>query len=290
MIISIAGGLGNQMFQYAYLLSQKERYPEQDVLADLSFFDVSEIHNGYELEQIFGISMPKCSRDISERYRPSEAIIYRVLRKVGMYYAGYKYTIRDKASGFDERFLNKFDTKDYLFGFWQSEKYFKDIKQSIIKAFHFPNYCNQENIRIANEMHNLNSIAIHVRRGDYLKNKMFINLSEVGYYERAIAEIKNLSLSIRKWYIFSDDISWCIDNLPLIDENVEYVNWNTKEKSYQDMQLMTECKYVIVANSSFSWWGAYLNQNATAVIAPKEYYVNNPGFNKDVCPEEWIRC
>ena len=289
MIISIAGGLGNQMFQYAYYFSQKKRYPNMNILADLSFFDASKIHNGYELDRIFGISLDLCNEETSVKHRMTNTILDRLLRKCGIYYAGFHYTLRDKAKGFDERFMKAFAEDDYLYGFWQSEKYFKPYKLDIMKKFQFPNYTNSVNIEIADKMKKTLSVAIHIRRGDYLNNRMFVNLSEVGYYKRAIEKIKQLVQGQKYWFVFSDDIEWCKKNLDLDNEIVEYVSGNCGSESYRDMQLMTECKYMIVANSSFSWWAAYLNRDANIIIAPKEYYVNNAGFNRDVCPEEWLR-
>ncbi|WP_027294810.1 alpha-1,2-fucosyltransferase [Robinsoniella sp. KNHs210] len=255
----------------------------------MSFFDANNVHNGYELQKVFGIDIPKCSTEISLRYQVRDGLIYRLLRKIGMYYAGYKYTVRDIAEGFDPRFLKHFKSDDYLFGFWQSEKYFNGHRKQILKAFTFPMYIEVDNIRVSAEMRENNSIAMHVRRGDYVHNKMFVNLADIGYYDCAISKIIEVAPKERKWYIFSDDIGWCKENLPLQNECVEYVNWNTKGNSFRDMQLMTECNYVIVANSSFSWWGAYLNQYAKVIIAPKQYYVNNDGFNKDICPDSWIK-
>lgn len=289
MIISIAGGLGNQMFQYAYYLAQKHRYPDMKVLADLSFYDASKIHNGYEINRIFGICVDECDANVSSAHRMTNTIFDRLLRKCGFYYAGFHYTLRDKAKGYDKRFVGQFAEDDYLFGFWQCEKYFSECKELVLNSFQFPPYKSDANKNIATKMNSVESIAIHVRRGDYLKNKMFVNLAEDGYYERAIAMIKKEAASSREWFVFSDDIEWCKNNLHLSGENVHYVTGNKGNDSYMDMQLMTEAKYLIIANSSFSWWGAYLNKRAKMIIAPKKFYNHNEGFNKDICPNLWKR-
>ena len=289
MIISIAGGLGNQMFQYAYYYSQKRRYPELRVLADLSFYDASNVHNGYELERIFGITLDCCNETTSAKHRMTNTIFDRVLRKFGVYYAGFHYSLRDKAKGFDKRFLEKFNDDDYLYGFWQSEKYFGKYKEDIVKQFDFPAYIKKNNLIVAKQMQKTESIAIHVRRGDYLKNSMFVNLAEEGYYQKAIEEVKKKAKNDRHWFVFSDDIEWCRANLPLLSETVQYVSDNKGKESFRDMQLMSEAQYMIIANSSFSWWGAYLNKRAKMIVAPKAFYVKNTGFNKDICPDNWIR-
>lgn len=289
MIISFSGGLGNQMFQYAYYFSQKKRHPEITVLADVSSYEVCATHNGYELNKIFGIVLDVCNSETSSTHRMTNTLLDRLLRKCGIYYAGYHYTVRDKAKGFEKRFLDKYSNEDYLYGFWQSEKYFEPYKEQIKDVFQFSQYTNENNKMVASKMRSTNSIAIHVRRGDYLKNKMYVNLAETDYYEKAIDKIKKNEIGKKTWFIFSDDIEWCKTNLKLAGEDVQYVTGNVGNESYRDMQLMTECKYVIVANSSFSWWGAYLNRNANLIVAPKEYYVRNSGFNKDICPDNWIR-
>lgn len=289
MIILFEGGLGNQMFQYAYYLAQKERFPEAKVQADLRFFTYHQVHNGYELKRIFNIDVEECTKEISENHKESNSLVVRLLRKLGFYYAGFKFDYRDKACGFDEVFMKELPSDAYLYGFWQSEKYFENIKSLLHEKLVFPPITDENNLKYLNAIASTHSVGMHVRRGDYLNNKMFVNLSEVGYYRQTIEEIKKKSDEKLTWFIFSDDIGWCKENLNLSNEEVVYITGNTGKNSFRDMQLMTQCEYLILANSSFSWWGAYLNTRAKSIYAPKEYYVNNPGFNKDISPNSWIR-
>ena len=131
-----------------------------------------------------------------------------------------------------------------------------------------------------------NSISIHVRRGDYLKNPQYFDICNTVYYRKAIGLIKEKTDNAR-FYVFSDDIQWVKENLEL-PQNTVYVNWNMKTDSWQDMCLMSHCRHHIIANSTFSWWGAWLNKNEKKiVICPKMFSRTENLVN--VMPDEWIK-
>ena len=133
-----------------------------------------------------------------------------------------------------------------------------------------------------------NSISIHIRRGDYLHpkfNHLYGNICTIEYYKEAITILQQKYANLH-FYIFSDDISWVKENLPIVPST--YIDWNKKEDSWQDMYLMSQCKHNIIANSSFSWWGAWLNNNPNkTVICPSRFM--NLNQQSDIVPEDWIQ-
>jgi hypothetical protein len=158
--------------------------------------------------------------------------------------------------------------KLYIDGYWQSELYFRDIEGIIRKQFTFKKI-SQENKDIAEEMRGIESVAIHIRRGDYVGTK-YEHACPKEYYSKAVDYIMNKS-KIDKIYVFSDDVQ---SAATIINDGLEvkfqFIDINNGNTSYQDMYLMTQCKHNIIANSSFSWWGAWLNANPNKiVVAPK---------------------
>lgn len=147
-----------------------------------------------------------------------------------------------------------------------------------------------ENKIISDEIRKTNSVSLHIRRGDYITSKItnkFHGTCCLGYYKKAMKLI-NKKVKNPKYFVFSDDIYWVKKNLEI--KNAFYVDDNVGDKSYIDMQLMSMCKHNIIANSSFSWWAAWLNNNPNKiVIAPKKWF-NDPGMDTtDLISEEWIR-
>lgn len=246
-----SGGLGNQMFQYALLLSLKSK--GVNVVADKSLYKYLQMHNGYELARVFGIK---------------ESLI----DKGGLYLMWLRLIMKYKPkrifSGDTLFFNNEIITspKKYISGYWQSEMYFKDVEQQVRSAFIFQNI-DQYNIDIAQSMQNCTSVSLHIRRGDYISYGMSIVGKD--YYEKAVGIVLK-KLGKVKFYIFSDDEE---ESRRIADDmGIDYqiLNHNKGENSYKDMYLMSRCKHNIIANSSFSWWGAWLNDNTEKmVIAPK---------------------
>ncbi|MBO9676157.1 MAG: alpha-1,2-fucosyltransferase [Sphingobacteriaceae bacterium] len=281
-IIKLLGGLGNQMFQYAFYRSLQNNGLK--VYADLSDFEGYPLHNGYELERIFNLSMKTPSKFILNLFRPNQSKwIFRKLKRI----LNLKHTYRAEENEFtfDASFLN--NANNYYSGYWQNEGYFLNIADKIRDDFKFPEIKGVENQTVIQQIINNESVAIHVRRGDYLKDPLLGNICNLDYYERAILSI-NSKIKNVQFFVFSDDITWCKQNLKL--KNATYIDWNEKNNSYIDMQLMSNCKHNIIANSSFSWWGAWLNSNTSKmVIAPKKWTNNRSVDDTDICPKTWIK-
>lgn len=262
------GGLGNQMFEYALMLALRNRGCYIQI--DTSYYDFFQMHNGYELDRVFGIKEPLISKQGLHMYwlRALHKFRPRCLYKVD----GLQY---------DESVLK--NPKGYLFGYWQDERYFNDIKEQVRGVFTFKEI-DDENINISKRMQSCNSVSLHIRRGDYASFGMTI-INE-GYYENAVKIIKN-KVDNPTYFIFSDDIETSKDMSDKLGIQYEIIDLNRKENSYKDMFLMSQCKHNIIANSSFSWWGAWLNNNQEKiVVAPQVWDAKKLDFHPQC--NNWI--
>lgn len=288
-IVKVIGGLGNQMFQYALALGLKKKFPSERILLDLNHFKYYKAHNGFELERIFGLQYARAS--FFELIRVTNPYIsYRINRLVKR--LPTRSTVCKEADGFpiDTTVLVEKGNR-YFDGFWQHEEYFAHAADEVRKAFVFPE-ANERNRALIERMEKSESISLHVRRGDFLSLDLFNGICTLDYYRRAIAYMRqSVGMGGRILFcIFSDDIEWCRSNLSaeFLGCDVEYVDWNSGTESFRDMQLMSHCRHNVIANSSFSWWGAWLNPNKGKIVVAPDRWLNYEGFNDPVV-ESWIR-
>lgn len=271
-IVKILGGLGNQMFQYALYIALKQRLPEERVMVDYSYFNTYHVHNGLELERVFGVELPQASfGELLKVTWPVRSFrLSRAIRKLlpkrrteCVEHGGYAFNTEVFSVG-----------DKYYDGYWQSVKYFEAYKDVVLRTFKFSMPINEKSERLLQLLeHEDNSVSIHVRRGDYLKAKKYAGLCGEDYYQRAIACIKS-NIAAPSFYIFSDDMEWCRVHIATMlgNSEVTYVDWNNGNDSPLDMLLMSRCNHNIIANSSFSWWAAYLNGNEKKIVcAPKKW-------------------
>ena len=240
-LIKVTGGLGNQMFIYAFYLRMKKRFPK--VRIDLSDMVHYKVHYGYEMHRVFNLPH-------------TEFCINQPLKKV-IEFLFFKKIYERKQ---DPNSLRAFEKKYfwpllYFKGFYQSERFFADIKDDVREAFTFDKRnANERSLRLLEQIgSDANAVSLHIRRGDYLLPKHWEttgSICQLPYYQNAIAEM-NQRMNHPSYYVFSDDIPWVRENLPL--ENVVYVDWNKGEDSWQDMMLMSCCRHHIICNSTFSW-------------------------------------
>lgn len=276
-IVSIFGGLGSQMEQYAFYLSLKKAYPDTIIKLGINNFSKPD-HNGFELERVFGIRTETAS--VQEICRLSDfcplkmrfSFLLRKLFHWKVLLLGHKesWITPDDPSAFYKEVFQLNPLKDYLFhGNWGHEEYRKRINEEILQSFVFPAFDSCENISIAKEIMNTNSISIHVRHGDYIQYGYPV--LPMGYYRKAIEIIKE-KIESPVFFIFSDDIEYVKKNFSFL-QNYRIIDWNKGNKSYRDMQLMSMCKHNIIANSTFSFWGARLNTNNDAIKISPKYHV-----------------
>lgn len=287
-IVNIIGGLGNQMFQYAFAKALQCKYPGEQILVDISHFHYYNQHAGFQINRIFKnanitIATPKQLMRVTW-YCPHYKVS-RILRKI-----------------LPERGKEYIETKDYVFnpgvfeikkdcyfeGYWQSPLYFNEFSGEIKKMFTFP-VPQGKNKDLEGRMLSEDSVAIHIRRGDYLNAGSFMGICGIDYYVRAIEYIRQ-KIKHPVLYIFSNDIGWCVQNITPLARglSVYYISHNTGCDSFWDLFLMSKCKSMILANSSFSWWAAYLNVEEASIIISPEKWVNRD-YDQDVFLKQWIK-
>lgn len=289
IIVEIIGGLGNQMFQYAmaYALSKKSGVTMK---LDLSMFEHYDLHK-YGLN-VFNISCSMASpEEVFHVKRAPQGIKERMLKK--LFSKKINNIFIEKTLLFDNK-ITLLTGNYYLRGYFQCEQYFREYEDLIRNEFKIRISPNSVNLAISEDINaNLNAVSLHIRRGDYLHDPNANKIHGVlnfNYYHKAIGYLES-RLEFLKVYVFSDDIEWVRENL-VLGHPVIYVNVNNPDTNYEDLRLMSLCKHNIIANSSFSWWGAWLNQNPNKiVIAPKQWFAD-PIKNeeaRDIVPETWIK-
>jgi hypothetical protein len=293
IIVKLQGGLGNQMFQYATGRSLAELKQTELKLDDTFLQDKTPKKDftlrDYELD-IFQLNTKIASRtEIDRFFNKPNGFVNKIVNRIKQQFIKYQ-VIKQRFFHFDETVL--YCRKNtYLDGYWQSYRYFEPITGIIQKEFTMKSPMDNKNLTLARKIEATQSVAVHIRRGDYVKNEktnQHHGVCSTKYYQEAIIKMVQ-KVDNPHFFFFSDDIEWVKDNL-MVTYPSEYVNYNTGKKSYEDMRLMSLCKHNIIANSSFSWWGAWLNPHAEKmVIAPKKWF-NDPNRNtSDLIPENWLR-
>ena len=284
VIVKIIGGLGNQMFQYAYAKALQQK--EYEVKIDTTAFETYKLHGGFQLDK-YNIDLKVSSKEENRNFCGNSSF-YKLLEKLGF---NFFKKIKEKSLLFDNRFL-KIEDNSYLDGYFQCEKYFKDIREIILKQFTINQEVSNYTKEIKNKIQNSkNSCSLHIRRGDFV-NSTNINIHgacDIEYYKKAMKYLEEKVVNIN-YFIFSDDMQWVKENLKI--ENAIYIDTKEKRVPHEDMYLMSLCRHNIIANSSFSWWGAWLNKNEEKiVIAPKRWFADEKfeSESKDIVPQKWAR-
>jgi len=291
IIVKLIGGLGNQMFQYAAARRLAEKH-STILKLDVTGFEEYKLHR-YGLH-CFQVMEYLATKSEIEFIRGNQNILARIKRKVsckiGFKGAGYRRWIFEKHFHFDPEILEA--PNDVLLeGYWQSEKYFIDIADILRREFVIKYKQDVQSHKFAELIQNTESVSLHVRRADYvhdaLTNNYFGNCDR-DYYDRGVRFIGERIPDIHL-FIFSDEPQWAKDNLKF-DFPVTFVDCNDASRNFEDLRLMSLCKHNIIANSSFSWWGAWLNSNANKiVVAPQRWFNDDTKNTKDLIPEKWIR-
>lgn len=288
-IVKFNGGLGNQLFEYAFGLAVEDYYKEE-VYYDVSNYNLKThletsrpfLLNKYNTHLKFARKKER-KKCINENSKLKNKV--NKLFKKEIFKEKSNRIIEKHAQIYDENmFLEKENI--YFEGFFQSEKYFKHIRKKVLENFTLKESLDEKNTYFLNKILNSTSISLHIRRGDYLLCDCMENCN-LDYYYQGIDYIKQKINNNIEIFIFSDDIPWVKENLKIADK-VNYIDINNDAASYCDIELMRNCKHNIIANSSFSWWGAWLNNNPNKiVIAPRIWFKNEPQY--DIIPEEWIK-
>jgi hypothetical protein len=288
IVVQLKGGLGNQLFQYAAGKALAIKHGAQLYLdvRQLSKVEKKNTPRNYEL----GIFSHSADIYISKKYPLDIISAYSPLAM--KFFEGLN-SFFEKGEGFNDDFLNKSDNT-YLVGYWQSYKYFSGIEKQLIADFELKSPISSLSKDLLNQIRmTSNSVAFHVRRGDYVTNiaaNKFHGLIPASYYRVALDRVasKNKDLTA---FIFSDDPEWCRDNLLIPDVKKVFIDHNQGSESWQDLYLMGYCKHHILANSSFSWWGAWFGDQHwgknRSVIYPMKWSTKGNN-NLDRAPSHWI--
>lgn len=270
LMIQMTGGLGNQMFQYAMYQELKSRGKEV-CIDDFTKYDGQETHPK-SIEMVFGISYSKGNiKEYNRLTDSSKMFLKRVKRKVfGRKQKVYQET---DALKYTEGVYELNDA--YLIGYFQSEKYFINVQDEIRKQFIFDESLftekTKEYLQLINES---NSVSVHIRRGDYVKDKfapIYGGICTTEYYKGAMQYMRE-KLQNPKFFLFTNDPEWVKDNM--LEDDCIVVECSDESTGYLDMMLMSNCKHNIIANSSFSWWGAWLNSNAEKIVIAPSKWIN----------------
>ena len=286
VITKINGGLGNQMFMYAAGRRLAHVLGAELKLDISAFADYPLRTYGLSIFNIHeNIATPKeIAALIGKKQWILKRAVNRLINRPQLLLPTY---IKEKHYHFNPEILDLPDGV-YLDGYWQSEKYFIDIDNIIRQEFTIKLPQTEENKRLSDLISSRQSVNIHIRRGDFVLNPVVNRVHGVCDLEYYLHCVKQITKTIKNphFFVFSDDFEWVYNNLKLSFPTT-FVEHNGQDKNYEDIRLMNQCKYHIIANSSFSWWGAWLSQSeGKIVIAPKHYFREN--MNTTIYPQEWI--
>lgn len=280
--VYIGAGLANRMFQYAFALYLKNKGLNVDL--DEHTFKPRFDFEDTMLKNVFtGITLGESNPSVL-KLSLVEGKFWTRYKKISEYLFDYRYIQRWTLDYYPSIYLKA--TKHCKFvGYWITYKYFKGIEDDIRKAFIFKPFANLKNEEIAKKLQATNSVAVHFRKNiDYLKHHDSECTPE--YYKRAFEVIKK-KVDNPKFYFFSDNWDWVRENI----QGIEYtpVDWNSPSgpDSYCDMQLMSLCKHNIIANSTYSWWGAWLNNNPQKVVVSPDFWFPFLEDINTIVPSEW---
>ncbi|HGV9303695.1 TPA: alpha-1,2-fucosyltransferase, partial [Vibrio parahaemolyticus] len=283
VIVKVSGGLGNQLFQYAIGCAISNRL-SCELLLDTSFYPKQSLRK-YELDK-FNIKAKVATQKEVFSCGGGDDLLSRFLRKLNLSSLFFPNYIKEKESLVYLAEISHCKSGSFLDGYWQNPQYFSDIKDELVKQIVPIMPLSSPALEWQNIIINTkNCVSLHVRRGDYVNNahtNSVHGVCDLSYYREAITNIHE-TVEKPKFFVFSDDISWCKDNLGSLG-HFTYVD-NTLS-AIDDLMLMSFCEHHIIANSTFSWWGAWLNDHGIT-IAPKRWFSSVERNNKDLFPEKW---
>ncbi|MBF9046475.1 alpha-1,2-fucosyltransferase [Rhodobacterales bacterium LSUCC0031] len=286
IVVHVVGGLGNQMFQYACGRAAAARCGGR-LLLDLSAFERYKLHS-------YGLDGYRISAKTAPRRLQTSSVLQASLRHLGlakpwqMKVQGFEYILENQDFEFQSRILAQ-HKKVYLEGYWQDERYFADFADLIRADFRprCPGNTTYTNTIADGSL----LVSLHIRRGDYLDNPIANSVHGVlglNYYQEAVELMVRRIGERFRIVVFSDDIEWARQNL-CFQQPLSFVR-GSAATPYEDLLTMASCDHHIIANSSFSWWGAWLNPSLTkVVITPRRWYAAPELAHHNICPSSWER-
>jgi hypothetical protein len=279
----IRGGLGNQLFQYCVARTLADR------LGTSLGLDIRDFNQNSPY--LMGLN----NFNIRAEFNPTGMIKHKndgyMKYLIDIAFGKQKNIFKETSLNFNEKFLC-LQNNSYLKGYWQTEKYFRDNKKNILNDLKIINLQSNQNKKISEKIAKTTSVSLHIRRGDYVTNTAY-NVAHgtcsLTYYKNAVDHLINNIGKNFTVFAFSDDPEWVSSNLKL-PVKICVIDNNSSDYNYEDLRLMSECNHNIIANSSFSWWGAWLNTNHNkTVIAPTTWYADQSLKNNDIIPGNWTK-
>ena len=293
IIVKLKGGLGNQLFQYAAAKNLAIINQTELLIDSSSGFSNDPYKRSFALLD-FCIKSEVASLDVMNAFLGKSNIIRYIRNKIPFLFSftNLQY-VHERFYHYDEKLANIVSKKDlYLEGYFQSEKYFFKSTNEILSEFEFKQEASEINREYLLKIKNCESVSLHVRTYDDAK---IISASQIygspskDYYQKAVDFIKS-KIKDPVFFIFSDNIDWAKNNIVIKNAKVEYISHNDIENGHEDLRLMKACNHNIIANSSFSWWGAWLNKNPSKIVIAPEKWVKVDYIDfKDVVPKNWIK-
>lgn len=284
---ALNGGLGNQLFQYAAGRQLAIRQQTELLLDDnqLSAARTRTTSRQLELHHFKVSAQPVASQHVAGlRLARRLPLLARTLTPW--------HVLFEKANGYDVRFESA-SSNTYLVGYWQSYKYFTEVASAIADDLEPAVELSDASRTFASAIDRSEAVAVHVRRGDYVSLKSaakFHGALSLDYYASALGSMQS-AVPKARFFVFSDDSSWCRANLPPLALDVVFVGGNVDLPAWEDLVLMARCRHHIIANSSFSWWGAWLADQRFGtrrrVISPLNWFVDTRRVNRDRFPLHW---
>jgi hypothetical protein len=297
IIVKISGGLGNQMFQYAAGIALAKSLGAECKF-DVDWFNDKKAHNGLELSQVFNVNLPIATASDKKNIFSFYFYIYYFLgEKIfnkRFSFLNFKFLLSEIESNKNYKdYCNNNSKKNlYMSGYWQGEVYFKKIINQLRSEFYFSKKLNLSTKNWLDTIKKCpNAVSLHIRRGDYISDKKSANIMgncSLDYYNSSI-NILNKKTNNPIFFIFSDDLEWAKKNLLIDNYQVYFVDGNIGKDSSLDMLLMSACSHHIIANSSFSWWGAWLGKSENqVVVAPNPWFFKTGKLGNKLYSNHWI--
>lgn len=286
IIVRLTGGLGNQLFQYA-AARRLAQVNDAGLKLDLSPFGRNPAR-AYALEP-FNLQATIAAPQEVAWFNGREKV-RQVKRRLHNFLPRQRWTWAAQSSGYFDPTILALKGNVYLDGAWQSEKYFQDITPVVREELTFQEEPQAANRRLSEQIQQTEAVSLHVRRGDYAADantRRVHGLCSLEYYHAAVLYLLE-RIPAAHFFVFSDDPGWARENLRL-DTALTIVTDNSAGKAYEDLRLMSQCRHHIIANSSFSWWGAWLGANpGKIVIAPRQWFAEFEYDIQDIVPAEWM--
>jgi hypothetical protein len=291
IIAKLTGGIGNQMFQYAAGKRLAIRN-NSELKLDITHYDNKVWPNGLPYRSmdlpIFNIDLKFADKKEIARFKnTSPSLVDRVKKKVINFFDPHLEVIEPHFHFYPP--LLDLKGNIYIDGYWQCEKYFKDIEDVIRKEFSIKTTLGSEGKALLDKIRSVNSVCLNVRRQEFASNRYINQFVGESYINKAVDLIAR-KVTDPHFFVFSDDLSWCKENIKL-DHKTTFVEEHLYGEQFRDcLYFMTQCKHNIIPNSTFGWWGAWLNENVQKIVIAPDNWLNDPTRNtKDVIPESWIR-